>query len=190
MKLSTAFEEVKGDFASLIDMSFLLLIFFMCAAKFKTFEGKLVSNLPKDMGEDKSAAPPPDVTPRRVELKVKEYMTMDGKKITESIYVMLGDQNLGTYKRPRFAVSQSEREQLLAQRDVIYTDLQEKLRQMEVASDPSKRTPTFIAPDLRVPADDVMQALNAVLAAGIKDLTFAGKVSDLEKLRKEDGISE
>lgn len=36
----------------MIDVTFLLLIFFMCACKFKTFEGKLAAYLPRDRGQE------------------------------------------------------------------------------------------------------------------------------------------
>ena len=42
----------------MIDVTFLLLVFFLCATKFKTFENKLDTYLPKDTGP--SSAPPPD----------------------------------------------------------------------------------------------------------------------------------
>ena len=45
-------EETKAELSMtpMIDVVFLLLIFFMCATKFKTLEGKLVSTLPRDKG--------------------------------------------------------------------------------------------------------------------------------------------
>jgi biopolymer transport protein ExbD len=44
------FEEIKPDMTPMIDVTFLLLIFFIVTLKFKTLEGRLDSNLPKDMG--------------------------------------------------------------------------------------------------------------------------------------------
>jgi len=38
------------DMTSMIDVTFLLLIFFMCTLKFKTLEGRLSAFLPKDRG--------------------------------------------------------------------------------------------------------------------------------------------
>lgn len=43
-------EEVKLELTPMIDVTFLILIFFMCTLKFKTLEGKLVSFLPTDKG--------------------------------------------------------------------------------------------------------------------------------------------
>ena len=39
----------------MIDVTFLLLIFFMCTLKFKTLEGKLAAYLPKDVGVNQMA---------------------------------------------------------------------------------------------------------------------------------------
>jgi biopolymer transport protein ExbD len=47
--------EEEADFelpVSMIDVVFLLLIFFMCASKFKTMEQRLDANLPKDEGQN------------------------------------------------------------------------------------------------------------------------------------------
>ncbi|MCB9890315.1 MAG: biopolymer transporter ExbD [Planctomycetes bacterium] len=50
-------EEPKMDMTPMIDVTFLLLIFFLCL-EFKTLEGKLASNLPKDVGVNKTKAEP------------------------------------------------------------------------------------------------------------------------------------
>ena len=42
--------EVKMDMTAMIDVVFLLLIFFMCATKFKIPEGVLRTFLPRDRG--------------------------------------------------------------------------------------------------------------------------------------------
>ena len=42
--------EVKMEFTPMIDVVFLLLIFFMCTLKFKTLENKLATYLPTDKG--------------------------------------------------------------------------------------------------------------------------------------------
>jgi len=44
--------HVKMEFTPMIDVVFLLLIFFMCTLKFKTLEGKLATYLPKNRGVD------------------------------------------------------------------------------------------------------------------------------------------
>mgnify|MGYP003961100613 CR=1 FL=1 len=57
-RLKKEFEEVKPDMTPMIDVTFLLLIFFIVTLKFKTLEGRLDSNLPKDMGTSTVDTPP------------------------------------------------------------------------------------------------------------------------------------
>ncbi len=57
-RLKKEFEEVKPDMTPMIDVTFLLLIFFIVTLKFKTLEGRLDSNLPKDMGTSTQETPP------------------------------------------------------------------------------------------------------------------------------------
>ena len=51
-------EEFNMEMTPMIDVTFLLLIFFMCTIKFKTLEGKLAANLPRDVGLNTSDADP------------------------------------------------------------------------------------------------------------------------------------
>ncbi len=50
------FEEVKPDMTPMIDVTFLLLIFFIVTLKFKVLEGRLDAALPKDRGTSTSQA--------------------------------------------------------------------------------------------------------------------------------------
>jgi biopolymer transport protein ExbD len=50
-------EEVKLDMTPMIDVTFLLLTFFMLTMKFRVLEGKLDAQLPKDMGQAAGGAP-------------------------------------------------------------------------------------------------------------------------------------
>ena len=50
------FEQVKGDMTPMIDVTFLLLIFFIVTLKFKVLEGRLDAALPKDRGTSTSQA--------------------------------------------------------------------------------------------------------------------------------------
>ncbi len=56
-KADRKFQEVKPDMTPMIDVTFLLLIFFIVTLKFKTLEGRLDSNLPKDMGSSTAETP-------------------------------------------------------------------------------------------------------------------------------------
>jgi biopolymer transport protein ExbD len=50
------FEEIKPDMTPMIDVTFLLLIFFIVTLKFKVLEGRLDAALPKDRGTNTSPA--------------------------------------------------------------------------------------------------------------------------------------
>ena len=53
-------DECEMEMTPMIDVVFLLLIFFMCTLKFKTLEGKLSAYLPKDVGVRPIKQPPLD----------------------------------------------------------------------------------------------------------------------------------
>ena len=56
--MDIASEEIKMEMTPMIDVTFLLLIFFLCTIKFKLLEGKLAAYLPKDVGVNSSQADP------------------------------------------------------------------------------------------------------------------------------------
>ena len=51
-------DECELQMTPMIDVVFLLLIFFLCTIKFKTLEGKLAAYLPKDVGVNTFEAEP------------------------------------------------------------------------------------------------------------------------------------
>ncbi|MEZ5979271.1 MAG: biopolymer transporter ExbD, partial [Planctomycetota bacterium] len=51
-------QKADMEMTPMIDVTFLLLIFFMCTIKFKKLEGKLASYLPKDMGLNNAIVDP------------------------------------------------------------------------------------------------------------------------------------
>ena len=61
-------EEVKMELTPMIDVVFLILIFFMLTLKFKTLEGKLVSYLPTDQGLSNKT---PDVPKEDAEIRLR-----------------------------------------------------------------------------------------------------------------------
>ena len=62
-------EKSELEMTPMIDVTFLLLIFFMCTIKFKTLEGKLAAYLPKDVGVNASDAEPKE--------KIDIYLRLD-----------------------------------------------------------------------------------------------------------------
>lgn len=68
--------EVKMDMTPMIDVVFLLLIFFMCATKFKQVEQRLDCFLPEDEGQ--MATPTQLKKPEELSIFVKDDHTMRG----------------------------------------------------------------------------------------------------------------
>ena len=62
-----ATEEVEMEMTPMIDVTFLLLIFFLCTIKFKVLEGKLAAYLPKDVGVNSGQSGPKE----KVEVVIK-----------------------------------------------------------------------------------------------------------------------
>ncbi len=66
-------EEVELDMTSMIDVVFLLLIFFMCTLKMITVEGQFSTYLPKDQGTA-AAQTPPEIDKLKIRIVMKgEY---------------------------------------------------------------------------------------------------------------------
>jgi biopolymer transport protein ExbD len=80
-KKRTKIEEVEVDMTPMIDVTFQLIIFFICTIKFKTLEGKLETQLPKDVGVNSQ---PVDVLLDKVEI----YIIKD-PSMTDGFYVAL-----------------------------------------------------------------------------------------------------
>ncbi|MBM3974628.1 MAG: hypothetical protein FJ301_11065 [Planctomycetes bacterium] len=71
--LDDAQEEVKGDMTPMIDVVFLMIIFFICI-DFKVLESKLPAYLPKDKGSQSTVVEPQD------QLSVRIHVDTDGTK--------------------------------------------------------------------------------------------------------------
>jgi biopolymer transport protein ExbD len=86
MPKKTKIEEVEVDLTPMIDVTFLLIIFFICTIKFKTLEGKLETQLPKDVGVN---ATPVDQLLDKVEIHINRdpsatdgfFVALNGRKM-------------------------------------------------------------------------------------------------------------
>ena len=65
-------KETKMEMTPMIDVTFLLLIFFLCTIKFKILEGKIPAYLPKDVGVN---ATPIDKQLEKIDIDVKRIDT-------------------------------------------------------------------------------------------------------------------
>ena len=75
---SAEIEETKIELTPMIDVVFLLLIFFIVTIKFKVLEGKLETELPKDVGVNASEELPKE----KIEISIKKDPSApDGFKV-------------------------------------------------------------------------------------------------------------
>ena len=70
-------QDLPLQMTPMIDVTFQLLIFFLCSIKFRTLEGKLGAHLPRDVGVNASLSQPLD----RVEVQI--HVVREGRKVDE-----------------------------------------------------------------------------------------------------------
>ncbi|MEZ6018188.1 MAG: biopolymer transporter ExbD [Planctomycetota bacterium] len=69
----------------MIDVTLLLLVFFLCMRRFKTLEGVLAADRPKDVGRGTTTAVPEEVVEVRIEvLQPGARVRPDGRPYTEA----------------------------------------------------------------------------------------------------------
>ncbi len=155
-------EESKLEMTPMIDVTFLLLIFFMCTLKFKTLEGKLAAYLPKDVGVNTSEAEPLEKV--AIELRVRAEGTKlnsagtgpwDGKPSSRFSY---GPDRLIEYKVGTRTTNSLK-------------ELEARLREIFQAQ---PERPATIDPRQGANYEDVVGALDAALNAGFTSITFVG----------------
>ena len=74
MARSNKIEETQMEMTPMIDVTFLLLIFFLCTIKFKILEGKIPAYLPKDVGVNTT---PVDKQLEKIEIFINRVATVD-----------------------------------------------------------------------------------------------------------------
>ena len=139
-------EEVALSITPLIDVTFLLLIFFMCAMKFKTLERKVAAFLPKDRGLAKTKIKLEETQKIQVELKRTKEETQTRVKLLDA---QIGVDDEG------------------------FRILDERISAIH-RSQGNEETPGEIHAWAWVPHEHVIRAIDAFMKAGIKDITFVG----------------
>ena len=165
-------EEVELDLTPMIDIVFNLLIFFMCATKFRTPEGMIESYLPKDKGQ---AAGTPQIDLNEVRIKLLWY-DADGRPTKAEkgghVVVKVGDERFndaGDFAQMRYPSTSG-----------VWKALGEKLVDFKAnyKGGGEKGLPVIIDARKQVPTKYVISALNEVVRAGIQDVTFAAPEID------------
>ncbi len=146
-KKETKTEDPKLEIAPMLDVTFLLLIFFICTIKFKTLEGRLDAYLPKDMGSQRTSSE----TLENIEVRLRPK---DG--IT-TVYVGRTPVERITNQDPKVDISRDLN--ALASR---IRDLHRKLPDQ----------PCVLDPDPNVPHGHVVAVLNTIMAENLEKITF------------------
>ncbi len=153
-------QEHEMEMTPMIDVTFLLLIFFMCTIRFKTLEGRLSAYLPRDLGP--SSAPAEPVESVRVTISVREPGTRYSAADPSRLWSGEG----------RFAIRGRRLSYQVGPSAIGAPDaLAARLRQIH--ADDAER-PLVLTAGPKTTYADVVVVLDAALDAGFTDVTFSG----------------
>jgi biopolymer transport protein ExbD len=152
----------------MIDVTFQLLIFFLCTIKFKTLEGKLGAYLPKDVGINTKPADPLE----KVEIKIE--VEREGKKVwafDDAIEYVEEE-----HGRHYFFSGRSLKYSVGPRVTKNFNELKRWLReQVDVARQPDgSPRPVGLDPRSGVVNEEVVKVLDAAWEAGFTEITFVG----------------
>lgn len=175
-------KDSELEMTPMIDVTFLLLIFFMCTIKFKTLEGKLSAFLPQDVGLSTAEAEKPE----KIELEIRvlragtrldpvdaarkqsrdPHIVAAWRGAEESRYIFAEDRLLEYRVGPRSTTD--------------LDDLLSKLqRAREFALEQSQETPALtIDPGPGTIYEDVVHVLDRAVMAEFVDVSFVGAHPD------------
>ena len=154
-------DDAKLEMTPMIDVTFLLLIFFMCTIKFKTLEGKLAAYLPKDVGVNSSESEPKEKDDLVLKV-IQEGSKRDPRKVEEA-WSGKGAYQFGPDRVIEYRIGPRKLNGL--------TDVSKKLQDYFEA-DPERGM--TIDPRVDVVNADVMRVLDEAIGAGFTDITFKG----------------
>ena len=159
-------DEPKMNMTPMIDVTFQLLIFFMCTIKFKTLEGKLAAYLPKDVGVNTTEAEPKE----KVDIILK--VIKEGTKMHPRKDIPWDQSKGGAF---RYGPDREMLYQVGPKRYKDLGDVKARLKDLFKA-DPERGATIDSMPGTVY--DDVVKVLDEAIAAGYTDITFKGARSD------------
>ncbi|MFN3241203.1 MAG: ExbD/TolR family protein [Planctomycetota bacterium] len=172
-QIATPDDEQKGDMTPMIDVVFLLIVFFLCI-EFKVLESRLDAFLPTDKGSA------PTVTPVVEQLVVRVHvanegtvMTPDGARAVDGRpprHQLVGHQvrlEVGPVPCADLASGRRELERL-ADSDASYVD--------DPKTGGRKRIPLVVEGYPGTRYDDIARTADLCRGAGFDDITFGGGV--------------
>ncbi len=158
-------ERAELDMTPMIDVTFLLLIFFMCTLKFKLLEGQLSAFLPKDAGKNET----PVVPVEKVQVQVR--LVDPGQKMNAAGTAPYSDetgQARHTFHGRQLSYG------LGTQRFDSLDSLDASLAHFADA----KGQPCVLQPYAGVILGDVVPVLDHLTAAGFVEISFGGEFDE------------
>jgi biopolymer transport protein ExbD len=164
-------ENLELNLTPMIDMSFLLIIFFMCLP-FKTLEGKLQAFLPTDKGINPTNAPPP------IEIKVSVHIVAR-KEVPATYAPKLAPQSVNIPTEFKYKIGDRETADLKEVADYI------KSAKRAAADTQDTKVLGEIKAGHKVPHKYVIAVLNKFAEAGMEKVDFYGTAIPPKELRQK-----
>ena len=152
-------EKNELEMTPMIDVTFLLLIFFMCTLKFKTLEGKLAAYLPKDVGVNSSESEPIE----KVEILLQ--VITEGNKLDPYGEPWAGE---GRFVYDDTRVIQYS---VGARKTTNLADIAKRIAELHKQDD---ERPATIDARPGIVYGDVVRILDEAMTADFTDITFVG----------------
>ena len=171
------FEEIKPDMTPMIDVTFLLLIFFIVTLKFKTLEGRLDAALPKDVGVNQSEAEEVEKIDLLIRVSKQGQLLPDPSTRTKSY----------PEGRLRHVVGRGLKVEMGASTFLIRTDVDadndgvlDDLLKLDRAMDlfDKEEAPVTLDPRIDVVYGDMVGLLDLVIRQGFTKISFAGSLEN------------
>ena len=170
-------EEYKMEMTPMIDVVFLLLIFFLLTIKFKILEGKLSAYLPKDVGVNSSPAEP----------KEKVEITIHVVKVGDRVFAEAPQKGEPWAPNPPESKYPNRRFEFVG-RELRYQIGPRKTEEIDTVA---RWLLDFYRKDPKSPATidcrpgsvygDMVPVLDAAVEAGFTDITFVGEYKTTKK---------
>ena len=158
LRRRSASEDRPIGLTAMIDVTFLLLIFFLCTLRFRSFEGKLEAFLPRDGGSQRSDVDPP------LSLDVHLSVAAEGQRIDRRTGLPSVD--------PAAPFDLVGRRIALRAGPHRFTGLDGARAFLEGYARRDRERRVVIHAGPGVTHGDVTETLDALLAVGFRDVTF------------------
>ena len=163
-------EKCEMEMTPMIDVTFLLLIFFVCTIKFKTLEGKLAAYLPKDVGVNASDAEPME--------KIDIYLKLKnaGKRVEADAFekraeITWANSSQGEFTLVGHVVEYNVNRDTFGDDETGLKNMHARLS--EYLEDDPERAVTIKAMQ-GIVYKDIIPVLDTCIDVGFTDVTFAG----------------